>query len=186
MHPQLQAAIDQFAGARERLHRLAATIPADQWTRRPSPDSWSPAECVAHLNLTSRAYVPQLRDGLAQARAIGGGAPARYKRGFMGWLLTRMLQPGKGSRVKTTADFTPTSTPPLAELLAEFDRLQDEQMAFAREADGLPIDRVRLASPFNERVKYTMYAAFTILPTHQHRHLLQAERAATAVSGAKP
>jgi hypothetical protein len=180
MHPQLQAVTDEFASARERLHRLAATVPADRWAQRPSADKWSPAECVAHLNLTSLAYIPQLRDGLGQARAIGGGAPKRYRRGFMGWLLTRMLRPGKGAKVKTAPAFIPTATAPLAELVAEFDRLQDEQMALVRQADGLPIDRVRLASPFNARVKYTMYGALTILPTHQHRHLLQAEQAAAA------
>ncbi|HEX6039284.1 DinB family protein [Longimicrobium sp.] len=183
MHPQLQAAIEQFDAARERLHRLAATVPADGWAQRPSPENWSPAECVAHLNLTSLAYVPQLQDGLRQARGIGGGAPTRFKHGFMGWLLTRMVAPGKGGKVKTAAAFVPTATAPMAELVAEFDRLQDEQVALVRAADGLPIDRVRLASPFNARIKYTMYAAFTILPNHQHRHLLQAERAWAAVSG---
>lgn len=182
MHPQLQAVTDEFASARERLHRLAATVPADRWAQRPSADQWSPAECVAHLNLTSLAYVPQLRDGLRQARAMGGGAPARYRRGLMGWLLTRMMRPGKGMKVKTAPSFVPTSTAPMAELVAEFDRLQDEQVALVREADGLPIDRVRLASPFNERVTYTMYAALTILTNHQHRHLLQAEEAWAAVS----
>ena len=68
MHPQLQAVTDEFASARERLHRLAATVPADRWAQRPSADKWSPAECVAHLNLTSLAYIPQLQDGLRQAQ----------------------------------------------------------------------------------------------------------------------
>lgn len=183
MHPQLQAVADEFAAARERLHRLAATVPAEGWARRPSAQAWSPAECVAHLNLTSLAYIPQLRDGLGQARALGGAAPARYRRGLMGWLLTRMMRPGTGMKVKTTAAFVPTAAAPMAEIVAEFDRLQDEQVALVREADGLPIDRVRLASPFNDRVKYTMYAALTILANHQHRHLLQGERAWAAVSG---
>jgi len=45
-----------------------------------------------------------------------------------------------------------------------------------READGLPVDRIRIASPFDARLKYSLYAALTILPRHQHRHLWQAER----------
>jgi len=35
---------------------------------------------------------------------------------------------------------------------------------------------VRVTSPFNARVRYNLYACFTILPRHQHRHLWQAER----------
>lgn len=183
MHPQLQAVANEFAAARERLHRLAATVPADRWAQRPSAEQWSPAECVAHLNLTSLAYIPQLTNGLQQARAMGGGAPTKYPRGLMGWLLTRMMRPGKGGKVKTAAAFVPTATAPMAEIVAEFNRLQDEQVALVRQADGLPIDRVQMASPFSARVKYTMYAALTILANHQHRHLQQAENAWAAISG---
>ena len=50
-----------------------------------------------------------------------------------------------------------------------------------RAAQDLPIDRVKMASPFDGRVKYNLYAAMTIVPRHQHRHLLQAERAARIV-----
>ena len=37
----------------------------------------------------------------------------------------------------------------------------------------------------DRRIRYSLYSAFTILPAHQHRHLAQAERAAT-VAGADP
>lgn len=184
MHPQLQELAGQFTAARERLHRLAADVPAEGWARRPAPDSWSPAECVAHLNLTSRAFIPQLRDALREARGLGGSAPARYRMGVVGWLLRRMTGPGQGVKVKTTARFVPGSTAPAAELVAEFDALQDEQMELVRGADGVPIHRIRVTSPFNERLKYNAFAALSILPGHQHRHLEQAERAWAAASGA--
>lgn len=180
MHPQLQDLDEQFTAARERLHRLAAALSAEEWTRRPAPDSWSPAECVAHLNLTSRTFIPQLRDALREARGMGSPAPARYPLGVIGWLLRRMTGPTKGVKVKTSAAFVPGSTAPPAELVAEFDALQEEQMALVRGAEGLPIHRIRVTSPFNARVKYNAFAALTILPGHQHRHLAQAERAAAS------
>ena len=184
MHPQLQELADQFTTARERLHRMAAAVPAEGWTRRPSTDSWSPAECVAHLNLTSRVFIPQLRDAIREARGLGGSAPARYRRGVIGWLLWRMTGPGQGMKVKTAAKFIPEAAAPPAELVAEFDRLQDEQMELVRSADGLPIHRIRVTSPFDGRVKYNAFAALSILPNHQHRHLQQAEQAWAAASGA--
>ena len=42
--------------------------------------------------------------------------------------------------------------------------------------DGRPIDRVKVTSPFNPRLRYNLYACLTILPRHQERHLWQAER----------
>jgi hypothetical protein len=184
MNAQLQDLANEFTAARERLHRLAARVPADGWARRPSPDSWSPAECVAHLNLTSRVFIPQLRDAIREARGLGGAGPSRYRLGVIGWLLWKSMQPGKGMKVKTTPKFIPEAVTPPAELVAEFDRLQDEQMELVRAADGLPIHRVRVTSPFNARVKYNAFAALSILPSHQLRHLEQAERALAASSGA--
>ncbi|HEX2081783.1 MAG TPA: DinB family protein [Longimicrobium sp.] len=185
MNAQLQALIDDLRSARERLHRLAAAVPEDRWTQRPAPQSWSPAECVAHLNLTSVAFIPGLREAIAKARANGGGpAPARYRHDLLGWLLWRSQKPGGGVKVKTTAAFIPESNVPRAELIAEFDRLQDEQMELVRQGDGLPLSRMKIASPFAPAMKYSVYSALALLPTHQHRHLLQAERAWEAISGA--
>ena len=62
--------------------------------------------------------------------------------------------------------------------MAEFSRLQAEIIACVRAADGLPIDRVTLRSPFDERVKCNLYSALTLIPRHQQRHALQAERSA--------
>jgi hypothetical protein len=183
MHPQLQELADQFTSARERLHRLAATVPAERFAERPAAGGWSPAECVAHLNLTSRVFIPQLRDAIGQARALGTPAPARYRRGVIGWLLWRMTGPRQGMKVKTAASFVPESTAPPAELAAEFDRLQDEQMELLRLAEGLPIDRIEVTSPFDARVRYNAFAALCVLPNHQHRHLDQAERAWASVRG---
>jgi len=182
MHPQIASIVEQFEEAQARLHRLAASLPEDRWARRADPERWSVAECVAHLNLTSEAFLPQLRDGVARARELGGPAPRRYRRDPLGWLIARAAGPPPRSavlrrltRVKTTPAFVPRGERPREELIAEFDRLQADQIALTREADGLPLQRIRVPSPFAERVRYNLYACLTILPGHQQRHLEQAE-----------
>lgn len=183
MHPQLQALVDDFERARERLHQLAGRVDDARWSARPRPEAWSAAECVAHLNLTSRAYLPLVRDALAEARRLGGPAPARYRRDPVGWLISTMSGPlprvarARVGRVRTAAPFVPTGDLPRATLLADFDALQDAQVALVREGDGLPLDRVRVTSPFDARVRYNLYACLVTLPRHQHRHLEQAEEA---------
>ncbi len=180
MHPQLQEIIDEFEAALERLRRLAATVPEADWPKRPEPHRWSVSECVAHLNLTSGACAPLLRGSLSKARAIGKPAPERYRRDLVGWLLWKYSGPPVRVRVKTPTRFVPTSCPAPSQLIEEFARWQDEQIACVKQAHGLPIDRVRMTSPFNDRLKYNLYAALTILPRHQHQHLWQAEEAAIA------
>ncbi|HVH66279.1 MAG TPA: DinB family protein [Gemmatimonadales bacterium] len=179
MHPQLELIADEYRNAQARLDALARAIPAERWGRRSDPERWSVAECVAHLNLTSRDYLPLLRDAIARARALErgpGGPVARYRRDLIGWLLWRTMGPPVRLRLKTIRRFVPEGTAVPEVLVQEFHRLQAAQLDCLAEADGLSLMRVRVTSPFNARVRYNLYACFSILPRHQHRHLWQAEQ----------
>ena len=177
MQPQLAAIAAELRDARARLHRLVAQVPGDAWSVRPHPDRWSPAECVAHLNLTTRAFLPLLDAALDAARRLGRPGTPRYRRDPLGWLIWRTMGPPVRMRTRTTAAFVPATRPDPAAALAEFDHLQDELLRRLAAADGLPIDHVRVPSPFDPRVRYNAFSALSILPRHQHRHLWQAERA---------
>ena len=173
--------VREFGEAASQLHLLVDGLPDDLWARRNDPNRWSVAECVAHLNLTGRAYVPLLREGLDKARALPGHDSSRYRRDPIGWLLSVTTGPLprlgglKFGRVKTTATFVPERGLPRAQTLEEFDRLQAEQVDVVHSSEGLPVHRVQITSPFDRRIRYNLYSAFVILPRHQIRHIQQAE-----------
>lgn len=177
MNRQLEEIVREFESASERLERLRQGLTLEAWSRRPAPEKWSPGECVAHLNLTSSAFVPLLRQGLDECGRSGRAAGGRYRRDLVGWLLWRALSVPGRFKSRTAAAFVPSGDRPAGELAAEFGRLQAEQIALTRASDGLPIDRVKIVSPFDTRVRYSIFAALSILPRHQHRHLWQAEQA---------
>lgn len=177
MRQELIDVAAQYDSALARLHALAAALPAEFWGRRPTPGSWSPAECVAHLNLTSAAFAPLLHAGLEEARRLGAPPPARLSRDVLGWLVAQASGPSRRFKTTTAAPFVPTGDRPSGELVAEFERLQADHLACLRAADGLPIHRVKVPSPFEARLRYSLYSALTLIPGHQHRHLLQAELA---------
>lgn len=177
MYLQLAAIVADLRAADRRLHALRERLPPDAWSRRPAAGRWSPAECIAHLNLTSEAFLPLLRGGLEEARQRGRTA-ARYRRDVVGWLIWRAVTPTRRFRTKTPAPFVPGGDQPVDAIVTDFDRLQQQVIACVRDAEGLPIDRVKIVSPFDARVRYNVYAAMTIIPRHEHRHLLQAEEAA--------
>lgn len=182
MVPQLQAIADEFRAAQRRLHRLAHDLPDGGWTERPEPGRWSVAECVEHLNLTAEAFLPPLRQAVDDGRRRGVLGNGPYRRDPIGWLLWRVMAPPvRLMRARTGAGFVPTGNVAPAELLARFDRLQEEQLACLADADGLDLQRLRIRSPFDGRASYNLYAAFSILPRHQERHIWQAERAAAGV-----
>lgn len=180
MNSQLQTIIQEFNDATARLNRLVQSTPADAWLQRSDPTRWSIGECIEHLNLTGRAYLPILDAGIAGARRIGGDGPSRYRRDPIGWILWKTMGPPVRHRVQTASAFIPVTTNSPDELVAEFRRLQTAQIERVRECDGLPITNVRVASPFNAKVHYNLYSCLSILPPHQHRHLWQAEQLVTA------
>jgi len=187
MQRQLASIAESLESAQSRLRALSDRISEKDWSRKPAPEQWSAANCVEHLNLTSEAYVPLLHDALAEARELGGAARTlHYSRDALGWFMSMMIGPmrhiGKFRivRVKTTSDFVPRGAKSRDQLLSDFVRLQAELLTIVRNADGLPIDRVRIVSPFGGKMRYNAYSALVIVARHQHRHLDQAEAAAAS------
>ncbi|MCZ7557422.1 MAG: DinB family protein [Bacteroidia bacterium] len=176
MHPQLQRIDHELLDASHALQTLRDTIPAEQWRVRVHSGRWSIAECVAHLNLTSEAFLPLLNVALESARNLAQAPPPRYRMDVMGWLLWRMLPPPVRIRTRTTAAFIPQSLAEVSELVSAFDNLQLQLHGIVRDAEGLPLQQVRVRSPFNEKTTYNLFSALSILPRHQLRHLWQAQQ----------
>jgi hypothetical protein len=181
VNAQLQGLIDEFHQATERLQRLVERVPDERLAERADPLRWSVGECIAHLNLTAQGYAALVAPALEEARRLGGPPPRRYRRDWKGWLLWKSMPPPVRLKVKTAAAFVPQGSRPAAEILGEFRRLQAVQIGWVEAADGLPIDRVRITSPFDARVRYNLFSGLSILPRHQHRHLWQAENVAKAM-----
>jgi hypothetical protein len=180
MKRQLSQIVRQLEAAEERVGRLGEVIPDAVWTQRNDPKRWSVSECIAHLNLTTEAYLPRISQAIAEARQLPPATGA-YKRDTLGAMFSAMVGPlprigrFRIGRVKTTAKFVPTGDQPKNVSLAEFKRLQTGLSDLVRESDGFAIDKVRITSPFGEKIRYTCYSAFVILARHQMRHLDQAD-----------
>lgn len=182
VRPQLQELVDEYRAAGERLARLVAQVPAERWRQRPDPKRWSVGECVAHLNLTAEHYTDLVETALAEARGLlDAGEPVptgRYRRDFKGWLLWKSMGPPVRFRTRTKANFVPEGTDSVDKLFEDFARLEARQVGWVEACEGLPIDRVLVTSPFNERLRYNLFSCLSILPRHEHRHLWQAEQVA--------
>jgi hypothetical protein len=138
---------------------------------------------VEHLNLTSKAYLEVLPDAVKRAKKRDEPPQKHYRRDALGWFMSMMIGPlrhlGKFRvvPVKTTAEFVPRPGRSRSEIISDFVRLQAQLAAVIRSGDRLPLDKVKIVSPFGGRMKYSAYSALVIIARHQHRHLQQAEEA---------
>jgi hypothetical protein len=174
--PVLGQIKQELLATRERARRLSEGSTDILWSASPGPGQWSIGHCLVHLNITSERFIPIIDDAIREGRAKNLQATAAPNRDLMGWLLCWMLEPPYRTKTKTPAQFVPERIEPMPDVLERFDYLQGELLVRLDRASGLALDRLRVVSPFNARIKYNLYSAFRLLPVHQRRHLWQAEQ----------
>ncbi len=164
----------ELAEAARRAHEVAAPFEDERWGARPARDQWSVAECLIHLNMTSRAFLPLIKDAIGKSpdRVLISRTP--YRLDFVGrllWLAATVQLP-----IKTTGALVPPRAQPKDAVLSEFHTLQNQLMGCLAAAEGLDLGTVRIVSPFDARLKYNLYSCLRLIPAHQRQHLRQAER----------
>jgi DinB superfamily len=172
MSAQLDQIADEFRAVSDRARALVERLGEARLTERPVTGGWSVAECLEHLNMTTRAFLPRWHQALAGAPKEQGP----YKTDFWGKLLVWTLEPPPKFRMPTTPAFQRIETPPNDQVLPAFLKCQDDLLAVVAAGRGLALDRVKIRSPFQERMQYSVWSSFCVNASHERRHLWQAER----------
>ncbi len=159
--------------SRESQAVVAGLDPAAM-TKRPASGGWGVAEILQHLILTADAMIPLIDGALQDLELAGRRSTARAGLGVMGWLLVKALEPPPRMKSKTSKPFEPVAFGDPLTLVGSLLEKNARLLALIDRAEGLATTTVKVASPFNASVKYTVYAAFRITLAHARRHLWQA------------
>ncbi len=154
----------------------AARSDADS-LRRPGERRWSAAECVEHLNLSNRAYLPKINEALAALRERKLTPRVPFRLEWNAQLPKFWLEPPSRLRLPTSAAFQPVEVSDPAATFSEFANLNRKLEERLRSARELGLSAAKIVSPFAANVKYSVYSAFVLIAAHNRRHLWQAERA---------
>jgi hypothetical protein len=171
----------QLNQATARAWALVSSTDGRLFTVRPAPSSWSAAEGISHLSISSDQYLAPLRSAIDTARAKNLRVKRPPKMDLLGRVLKWFLEPPIRKRLDTPARFVPKSVRAKAEAFGEFATLQSKLTELLQEMKGLDLNRMKIVSPFDKRLRYNGYSAFQILVAHQRRHLWQAEQAVAAL-----
>src|SRR5215475_2484515 len=90
--PQLEVCAHDFRHASEEARNLFTYNDESSLSQRRSAASWSPLECIAHLNLATQAMLPGIREAV-QAAPAGPGTQQTFKMDLPGRLLAWSLEP---------------------------------------------------------------------------------------------
>ncbi len=141
---QIDSLLHELRETRARAEAIFNGRKPAELLRRPAEKRWSAAECVEHLNITNRAYLPRLSEAIRTLRE-------------------KNLVNHGGFRLQD-----PTA------VLSAFQSIGQEIEEELTAARTFPLDAERIRSPFAESMKYNVYSAFTLIAAHNRRHLWQA------------
>lgn len=183
--PHLASCLLRLEDSKQRFENLARSVTSRQATWNPAAGKWSIAECIEHLNVSLRLYLPAMQRELEKSRAGDFTGTGPWKRGtFTGRLILWGLDPEASRSIPAPRKFRPDNSTAVDFSLVcnSFRRGIDRLVQLASEADGLALDQIRLPTPIGRLFRITLAEAFEIHARHVPRHLEQAERVTRASS----
>lgn len=174
--PDLQEYARQIEAVNKDAGDLIAGLSETQFNWVPAPGQWSISECLDHLNVTNRKLIKPLRDAINDARSKGLTSRGPFRHGWLVNKIVRSLEPPVKRKFKAPAIFRPRPEMSVAEVAGDFFAVQDEVLQLIREANGIHLARVKIASPVSRLLKYSLGQAFDLIATHERRHLWQARQ----------
>jgi hypothetical protein len=180
MAPELEEFRGEFETISADTGTFVAPLSDAQFTWSPSPDVWSIGQCIEHLNVTARAYLPALDEGIASAIRAGvyGTGPFTYN--VLGRLMVRSMEPPPLFRFKAPAIFAPPPTAQAqrtrAEIMAGFRGYQVQYIDRLRQANGVDLAKAKVVSPANRLLHLSLGSGFALQIAHERRHLWQARQ----------
>lgn len=145
-----------------------------QFNWRSSPESWSIAECLDHLNTANARFAMEYKRAISEGKEkkVLGDGPYVY--GFFARWFMKIMEPPVKRRFRAPANMRPASGKSLDAVMAEWKRLQAEFKDLLRDASGLDLKKIKVTSPATNWIKYSLGAGFWIRTAHDRRHLWQA------------
>ena len=166
----------QFEQISADADQLASPLSDAQFTWQPSPESWSVAQCLDHLNATAREYLPMLDEGIADAIRRGLYNPGPNTYNWIGRLMAWIVDPDTRIRARAPKGFLPPAGRPRHDVMAAFRAYQVQYIDRLRQANGLDLARARVASPAARWIRMPLGSGFATMVAHERRHLAQARR----------
>jgi DinB superfamily len=169
-----QCLMVDLESADRRAEAVAHGLSTEQLNWQPRPGAWSIAQCIEHLYLTNKVYLPAL------SVALDGHPPTKVEKIRLGWpsrwFIRHFVAPNPGgTRAKAPQKIAPSSHVD-PKVVSAFLRSNQEVADLVRRASLLDVNGIRFRNPFVPLLRFTVGTGLEIVAKHESRHLLQAER----------
>ncbi|TVR89288.1 MAG: DinB family protein [Saprospirales bacterium] len=151
------------------------TLSEEDLLMKPSPDKWSIAECLEHLNLFADYYHPAITKAMEQAGP--GRTSDEFKTGMVGNFFAKSMLPKKrGMKLGSPGDKNPAKTGLPENVLKRFLNHQKEMLTILGKARKHDLNKIKVALSVSTLIKFKLGDVLRIVIYHNQRHVLQAVR----------
>lgn len=158
-------------------------VPAAHFVHQPSPQQWSAAQCLDHLNSYGHYYLPKLKKAIEEAAPRPLKKAAYFKPGWLGDYFTKLMlpqpdgQPAKKMKAMKGHLPVPVKETDCHQIIAVFIDQQERLLALLEVAKKVDLNKIRIPISIAPFIKLKAGDTFRFIIAHNLRHAAQAGRA---------
>ncbi|MFK7903813.1 MAG: DinB family protein [Chitinophagales bacterium] len=159
------------------------TLDENQLNWKSAPEKWNILQCLEHLNLTSRHYIPEMQKAVQKAIAAGQSPTEDFKHGFIGNKMTTGTRPSPNGKIsnpiQTFKKYNPNNLAPSEStqiVFEEFLQHHQDLLAIIAQSAMVNMNKVKVKSLLGSILKFKLGDAIEFLIAHEQRHVLQAQK----------
>lgn len=175
-HGDLSTVLTEGRLLGDEVRRAFDPLSSQQINWKPSEEEWSIGQCVDHLILSNRGFVPIIERILMGQRRQSAWERMPVLPGFFGRLLIRTLRPGSGRKVRARPAFYPSRSAIAPGIVRSFLEQQGRLLSLMEATRGLDLDGITITSPVSRLITYSLMDAYRIIVVHEQNHVAQARR----------
>jgi hypothetical protein len=164
----------------DEVTRRFGRLSAAQMNWKPDRDEWSIAQCLDHLVVSERPFVPIFEDIRAGRRRQRSWERIPVLPRLFGSLLITTLRPDSGRNVRARPAFRPSESDLSPGVVATFLEQQQRLRGLMAACRSLDLDGIIVTSPVLGLITYSVMDACRIVVAHEQNHVVQATRVAAS------
>lgn len=145
----------------------------------PAPKKWSVAECIQHLNMTLKIYIPQMLEVVKNKNKYPG-QKEYFKYSLIGKMAVRSMAPKENNEIprkmKTFKILKPKELEySKQEVLDKYISFQKNVISLIDGVENMSIEKPKIVTAAGSILKMRFGDALHFMVSHNRRHILQAQ-----------
>ena len=141
---------------------------------RLSDDSWSPLECLEHLNRYGDFYIPEITNKMAASKTV---PQSTFNPGILGnYFAKSMLPKEKPNKMKTLRTMNPMGSELNLDVVKEFIKQQQQLLELLIKAENVNLEKTKTGISISKWIRLKLGDTFRFVVYHNARHISQADK----------